>query len=278
MPDTPPPPPPRPPAHTGPITALQFIDRVLEKTGAPGRTATVDRVIAGDPTLAVTGIATTGMATLDVLRAAAAAGHNLIITYEPVFWSSNEDLDRLEGDPLFLQKRDFIRANRLVCFTLHDHWRDRTPDGVVAGMADELGWTSDADGPDRFRLAPTTLAALAQSLSQALHDPSLRVVGDPGLAVRTVATSFGNASQIPTIHLLNGPEDVVVVGYTHEWEAVEYAQDMVATGARKGLVLLGELASVQGGMKYCAQWVKGFTPEVPVAFFPAQDPYWTLES
>src|SRR5205809_176397 len=105
------------------ITALQLITRILEKSGAPNRPQTNDHVSAGDPTMAVTGIATMAIASLDCLKRAAAAGRNLILTYDPAFWSSNDDLDRLEENSLFREKRDFIRAHNLVCFNLHDHWR-----------------------------------------------------------------------------------------------------------------------------------------------------------
>lgn len=266
------------PLHTGPITALQLIDRIIAKTGAPSRATTVDRVTAGDPTLAVTGIATTAMASLDCLKGAAAAKRNLIVTYDPAFWSTNDDLDRLEGDPLFLLKRDFIRDNKMVCFNLHDHWRDMTPDGIAVGMARVLAWDgfiTDPARPNIFQRPPTTLLGLAQELGAKLNDRTLRVVGDPRLPVRHVAASWGNASQIPTIHLLNGPVDVVICGYTHEWEAVEYAQDRVATGDKKGLILLGEAKSIDGGMKYCADWLKTFITEVPVDYLPIAEPFWS---
>jgi putative NIF3 family GTP cyclohydrolase 1 type 2 len=267
------------PAHTGPITALQFIARLLDQTGAPGRAKTVDHVAAGDPTTSVTGIAVMAMASLDGLKQAAAGGHNLIVTHEPGFWSGNDDLDRLEGNALFLEKRDFIRANNLVVFNLHDHWRDRMPDGLAAGMAEALGWTpfqADKDHPALFRRAPMTLLELATELQTKLKDSALRVVGDPKLVVRTLAASWGNAAQMPAIELLNGPADAVVTGYTHEWEAVEYAQDMIATGQAKALILLGEIASVEFGMRACAGWIKTFVSEVPVGFIPAREGYWTV--
>lgn len=257
------------------ITALQLITRILGKTGAPNRPQTIDHVAAGDPTRAVTGIAVMAMATLDGLKAAAAAQRNLVITYDPAFWSSNDDLDHLESDPLFIEKRDWIRAHNMVVFNLHDHWRDRMPDGIAAGMAQALGWQADAANANLFRRPPTTLLALAQELGTKLNDKTLRVVGDPKLPVATVAASFGNTAQMPGIALLNGPADVVLCGYAHEWETVEYAQDMVAVGIKKGLVLLGENASVSAGMKYCADWIGGFVSEVPVQFFPAPEPYWT---
>jgi putative NIF3 family GTP cyclohydrolase 1 type 2 len=258
------------------ITALQLISRILEKSGAANRPQTVDHVSAGDPTTQITGIATMAIASLDCLKRAAAAGRNLILTYDPAFWSGNDSLDRLEGNSLFLEKRDFIRAHSLVCFNLHDHWRDRTPDGIAEGMAAGLGWTQYkvTGNPAAFQLPPTTLLDLARDLQTRLNEPTIRVVGDPKLAVRQVAALWGNAAQMPAVQLLNTAIDVLVAGYAREWEAVEYAQDMVATGEKKGLILLGEVASIDLGMKYCAQWIATFVQEVPVEFISGRSPYW----
>jgi len=265
------------PLHTGPITALQFIQRILAKTGAVNRPQSVDHVSAGDPTQAVTGIAVMAMASLAGIKAAAASGSNLVVTYDPAFWSGNDDLDRLEGDAQFAEKRDFLRAHNMVVFNLHDHWRDRMPDGIAIGMAQALGWEKQAAAdPNLFRLPPTSLLALARLLGEKLGDRTLRVVGDPKLDVTTVATAWGNAAQMPTIGLLNGPADVVICGYSHEWEAVEYCQDMIAAGSKRGMILLGQAASVQAGMKYCADWLGSFITEVPVRFVPLPESYWSL--
>ena len=265
------------PLHSGPITALQFISRILDKTGAPNRDKTIDHVAAGDPTTAVTGIATMALASMEGLKRAAAAGRNLILSYDPPFWSGNDDLDRIEGNSLFLEKRDFIRAHNLVCFNLHDHWRDRAPDGVAEGMAKALGWTQyQAGNPALLHLPPTSLESLARDLQSRLDDPTIRVVGDPKLEVRSVGATWGTANQMPAIKLLNSPVDVVITGYAREWEAVEYVQDMIATGQKKGLILLGEAASVDWGMKYCAEWISSFITEVPVEFIASGKAYWSV--
>jgi len=263
--------------HTGPLTALQITDKIMAQSGAPGRAKTVDRITAGDPTAAVAGIAVTAMATFDSLKAAAAANCNLVVTYEPVWWMDDDSLDRMEGDELFAAKRDFIQTHEMVVFNFHDHWRDRTPDGIAVGMAKALGWEgylADASRPATFRLPSTTLFGVAKELHTKLGDRTMRMVGDPRLKVRTVAASWGNTDQITMIHLLNEAVDVVICGYTHEWEAVEYAQDMIAIGDKKGLVLLGDVKSVEGGMKYCADWLKTVVTDIPVTFVPVAEPYW----
>lgn len=262
-------------ADLHPVTALEVIQRIIAKT--PNRPQTVDHVAVGDPTQLVTGVAVMAIASLAGIQAAAAAHCNLVVTYDPAFWSGNDALDQVQDTALYPEKRDFLRANGMVVFNLHDHWRDRMPDGIATGMIQAMGWEAyaDAANPDLLRLPATTLLALATELGGKLNDLTLRVVGDPKLPVATVATSWGDAARAPTIALLNGPADVVICGYSHEWEAVEYCQDMVAAGRKKGMILLGEAASVQAGMKYCADWLGGFVTEVPVRFVPLPEPYWS---
>jgi len=259
-----------------PLTALQLLTRILEKSAAPNRPQTIDHVSAGDPTTTVTGIATMAIASLDCLKRAAAAGRNLILTYDPAFWSGNDSFDRLETNGLFLEKRDFIRAHNMVCFNLHDHWRDRMPDGVAEGMAAGLGWAQYRNGAkgEVFQLPATTLLDLARGLESRLNDRTIRVVGDPKLAVRNVAAIWGTAAQMPAIQLLNAAIDVLVTGYAREWEAVEYVQDMISSGEKKGLILLGQAASVDLGMKYCAEWIAGFIGQLPVEFIPRSSAFW----
>jgi putative NIF3 family GTP cyclohydrolase 1 type 2 len=267
------------PLHTGPLTALQYIELIRAHIGAPADGSTEDYVIAGDPTMAVTGIATTVIGTFDCLRRAAASGKNLIVTREPIFWADNDNLDRLEGNAEFKVKRDFIRSENLVCFHLLDHWPAQGPRGIAVGMAKGLDWETyvlDPESHTHFKLPPTTLLGLAQELATKLNDRTMRIIGDPKLPVTNVVASWGNAAQIPTMRLLNEPVDVVLAGYTHEWEAVEYVQDMIAAGQKKGMILLGEFLSEQAGMNYCADWLKTLIPDQPVEFIPVAEPYWNL--
>lgn len=267
-----------PPA--GPPIALQLVDRIFAKAGPPPKAGSVDRIVAGDPATPVTGVAVMAIASLAGLRAAAAAGHNLVVAYDGPFWSDPEAFERIAANPRLAAKRDFIRGHDLVVLRLRDHWRDRVPDGISAGMARTLGWEAAMrpGDPTRFALPPTTLLGLARALGSKLDDRTLRVVGDPRLPVSRVAASWGNAAQLPTIALLNSDVDVVVCGYAREWEAVEYAQDLISTGAHKGLILLGQAKSIEGGMGGLADWLRTIVPEVPVALIPAAEPYWALSN
>jgi hypothetical protein len=60
------------------LTAGQVIERIKANVGIPWREQTVDRIIAGSGDTPVRGIATTMMATLDVVQRAAEAGRLII--------------------------------------------------------------------------------------------------------------------------------------------------------------------------------------------------------
>ena len=71
-------------------TASQVIRRIQERYPAPVAD-TVDTVKAGDPATPVTGIATTFLDTMEVLREANRRGLNLVITHEPTFYNHRDN-------------------------------------------------------------------------------------------------------------------------------------------------------------------------------------------
>lgn len=269
-----------PAGAAAPLTVQDVLDRMKQHVGSPWFQGGVDRIIEGSADTEVHGIGTTMMATFDALKDAVKAGANFVITHEPTYWSHPDTLTFLKDDPLYKIKREYIREHNMVSFHFHDHWHGLRPvDGINKGMQLQLGWTNymDADNQRIYNLPPTTLLALAQELHAKLNDRIMRVIGDPNLPIVNVAATWGKATQIPTIHLLNEPVDVVIVGYTHEWEAVEYVQDMISAGQKKSMILLGESRAEQAGMKYCAEWLKTFISDVPVEFIPVIEPYWNLQ-
>jgi putative NIF3 family GTP cyclohydrolase 1 type 2 len=259
-------------------TAGQIIERIKPHVGVPWRAETVDRIVAGSAETPVKGIATTMMATLDVIERAAAAGKNLVITHEPTFYLHEDKTDNLAGDSTYQFKDDFIRKNNITIFRFHDHWHAHRPDGIASGMARELGWEKNADpqNPRTFLFPPMKLSAFAKEIQSRLKIRAMRIVGDPNLAVSRVAANWGYASRDPGIHLLARPDvDAVIIGEAREWEVIEYAQDAISAGKKKALIVLGHIVSEQAGMKYCAEWLKTFVTDVPVEFVAAEEPFWS---
>ena len=266
------------PSAQSPLTAADVVQRIKDRVGIPWRAQTVDNVVAGAPETRVRGIATTMMATLDVIQRAAKAGRNLVITHEPTFFSHQDTTEPFAQDAAYQFKTAFMREHDMVVFRFHDHWHAMRPDGIAFGMARELGWEKNrvADSQREFTFDGVPLSKLADQIRDRLGARTVRVVGDPALPVNRVAASWGYYTFSATNLVMARPEvDLFVVGETREWETVEYVQDMIASGRKKALIVIGHVASEQAGMKYCAEWLKGFVSEVPIEFVAASEPFWT---
>ena len=260
------------------LTANQVIERIRQNVGVPWRTQTVDNIVFGDGATPVKGIATTMMATFEVVKRCVAAGRNLIISHETPVYMHQDDVKPLEKDPAYLAKKAFIEEHNAVVFHFHDHWHARRPDGIGIGMARELGWEKNADpaNPRMYRFSGTPLARFAKDMQKKLNARTMRVVGDPKMPVNSVAAGWGYMSAIA---MMARPEiEVMAVGETREWEVVEYVQDCIAAGQKKALIVVGHVLSEQAGMRYCAEWLQTLVKEVPVEFIAAPEPFWNPES
>ena len=236
------------------ITAGQIAERLRGRNG--------DGFVAGDPGTVVTGIATTFVPSLEVLRRAAAAGRNMIVSQESPYW--NRNAKALAEDPVFRAKQAVIDEHRLVVYRLRDGWKP--------GLAKALGW-GGAEGV-YFQRPRTTLAAMAREVTSKLGVKAARVIGDPGIAVTKVAVTHGMITTPQLAKVLEEPGvDAVVIGEPVEWEASPYFQDVIASGQKKGLIVIGLEASEEPGGGEVAAWLKSIISEVPVEWMPAGEPF-----
>ena len=265
-------------AQTRP-TARQIIEKVKSEVGVPWRSETVDTIKAGDPDTPVTGIATTMMATFDVLKRAAAEGKNLVITHEPTFYSHLDQTDafKKENDAVWAEKDKFIRDHNMVVFRFHDHWHMRRPDGVLEGVTKALGWQKfqTSTSAPLYTVPETTVENLAAEIKKKMKIGVLRVVGSRDLKVTRIAMSPGAGGPIGHRRMLQRDDvEVLIIGEVPEWETIEYVADAAAQGRKKALILMGHIPSEQAGMENCAEWLKTFIKDVPVSFVPASEPFW----
>ena len=264
------------PANTA-LTVGAVLDRIKEHVGVPWRTPTVDNLLSATPETPVHGVATTMMATFDVCKRALAQGCNLIVSHETPFYLHQDEIDDIKDNAVLKAKQAWLAENNVALFHFHDHLHMMKPDGVAKGMIQQLGWESHTTTPDLKHLdfKGMPLAQIAQDLATKLHAQTIRVVGDPDLAVHNVITSWGYCGREAGIPMMANPDiDVLICGETREWELVEYAQDAITAGQKKALIVVGHVLSEQGGAIFAADWLKGFVPEVPVKFVPAQEPFW----
>ena len=255
-------------------TAREIVERIrgrLADQGVAWRAETVDTFKAGNPDTPVRGVATTGMATLGVLRRAAAAGRNFVITHEPTFYNHLDETASLADDPVYAAKQQFVAEHGLVVWRFHDHAHALRPDPLLVGSARALGLTPYASptDPHLFVVPPTTLGALAGDFARRLGGRAIRVVGDPAMRVTRIGLGLGWSAP------LLGPDlDVSIGGEQPEGGGnAEYALDAAAVGRPKGFVVLGHLLSEDHGMREVAEWLRAFVTEVPVDFVPAGEPF-----
>ncbi|HUA61827.1 MAG TPA: Nif3-like dinuclear metal center hexameric protein [Verrucomicrobiae bacterium] len=265
-------------AQDGALTARQIVERIRKNVGIPWREQTVDNFKDGsNPDAPLTGIATTMVATFELLHRAVAAKRNLIVVHEPIYYSNTDDPKDIVNDPMFRLKRDFVASNNLSVFRFHDHWHGHRPDGIIEGMAVGLGWKKyqNPDNARLFQLPETTLNALALQIRDQLKIRAVRVVGDPQTRVSRAAFNPGSTPVNIAMRYFSGPDvDVLVCGEPGEWNTVEYVRDSIAAGKKKGMIILGHDMSEERGMEECARWLKGFVTEVPVEFMPAGEAFW----
>ncbi len=267
------------PAPAAP-TSQQVIDRIEADFGTTFPPDTVDTYKDGDGSTRVTGIVTTFLPTMDVLRAAVAQGKNLILTHEPTFYNHRDDPGLFTADPVYKEKLAYIHDHGLVVFRLHDTIHMAKPDRIVDAFIGQAGWRNyaDAGSPEYFTIPTTTVAALAADLAAKFHAHAVRVVGDPSRHVSHIALRVGAPGEKPQIQALEHPgTEVLVTGEASEWETVEYVRDASLQGRPMALILLGHNASEEIGMKPFATRVQQLFPQLPVSFIPAGEPYWPAD-
>ena len=84
------------------MTANDVVERIKKNLGIPWNEQTTrDTFKVGSPDTEVKGIATTFMATLDMIQRAHTAGLNMVVTHEPTFWNDQDKVQDLAADPTY---------------------------------------------------------------------------------------------------------------------------------------------------------------------------------
>jgi putative NIF3 family GTP cyclohydrolase 1 type 2 len=259
------------------LTAGQVVARIRTQVGVPWRETSIDGFKTGGADALVTGIATTVAATADVLKRAAAAGRNLVITQEPTFYTASEDGGNRAGDAVYLAKKALVDERHLVVWRFTEHWNARKPNESVTALANALGWSAyrQPDGDAIYRVPDLRLDALIEHVRTKLHlRGGLRWIGRPDMTVRTVVLSPGPTDLASTVARMPRA-DVLIAGEPREWEVVPYVLD---AGAQKAIVSVGRIVSLEPGASACAAWIRAFVPEIGVEAFAVGDPYWSAAS
>lgn len=260
------------------FTAGEVLSRIRQNIQVEWQEETVDTYKGGNQNTSVTGIATTFLATMEVLQKARDRGLNMIITHEPTFYNHFDRKDEYgQNDPVVKAKEKFIEDNNMVVVRFHDHIHRMKEDGIYKGVVEKLGWNKyeKSQRPYLYTLPETTVAELASNLEKIFGVETIRVVGNPSMKITNASLVLGAPGAARQITSLQREDvEVMIGGETHEWETVEYVRDAVNMGKKKALLLIGHANSEEAGMDYCAAWLRTFISEVPIEFIPAGDPFW----
>jgi putative NIF3 family GTP cyclohydrolase 1 type 2 len=262
------------------LRAGEAIEKIQHRYAAAPPPNTVDTIKAGDPNTTVTGIVTTFLDTMDVLREAVRRGDNLIITHEPTFYNHLDDRRLFLDDPVYKEKLAYIEQHHLVVFRLHDEIHADVTDHILTGLYEALGWENyphpaEVGGQYFVTIPPMMLEQIARMLQEKLQMKTLRVEGDPGLVITHVALRPGASGLEKQVLALRKPGvELLIAGEASEWETVEYVRDAVAQGRPTALILLGHEVSEEPGMERCAKELRELFPGIRVEHIVAGQPLW----
>ena len=278
------------------MNVREITDAMIKKTGVPSIPFkdTCDRLMAGSWDMEVKGIAMTFMATVDVIKKAAALGANLIITHEPTWFTGMDEPDWLAGDEVYLRKKQLIEETGVAIWRFHDHMHFDQQDGIYRGFDQETGWAQyrmpilyDPAGPaflkGRFdgcyEIPKTPLRGLCEELKESIGMTVMRVIGDPDMPVSRVGVLPGGGSlglgveQMPMQLMRRRNLDVILCGDITEWTLPAYVRDAAQMGMNKAIIVLGHERSEEPGMKRLGEWMKDIAGDIPLYFTDAEEPF-----
>ena len=260
----------------GRITAEQAVGRIKAKLAGEGvawSPSFFDGFHMGDPGIVLTGIATCFQPTFGVLRRAAVAKRNFVISHECSFWDGFDRVEVMKDDPVARAKIRFVEQNNMAVWRIHDHWHRRKPDPIFVALARKLGWSSyyvlDSK-PRHYAIPRQPLEEVARHIQRRLGTNNVVVVGDPKLPVETIGDcAHVLASVLPALRTC----DVALVGETPQHDTFEYVRDAVALGQGKAVIMISHQALEEWGMEAFAEWLRPEVPEVPVEWISSGEPF-----
>lgn len=274
------------------MTVQEVIYSIIKKTGAAAlpEDKTCDHLIIGDKNKKVNKIATTFMATVDVIKEAAKNEVDFIITHEPTWFTGTDEIDWVCEDPVYKEKRKLIEDNGISIWRFHDYMHMGFEDGIYRGFDREFGWEKYKVAPKNsedfiekfgacYKIPATSLRELCAFFKGKNSMQVIQIVGSPEMKVERVAVLVGGGSlglgieNLPMRLIKEKDIDLVVCGDITEWTLPAYIRDASQLGMNKGMLVLGHERSEEPGMKYLPEWLKSAVGDIPVEFIDAKEPF-----
>jgi putative NIF3 family GTP cyclohydrolase 1 type 2 len=257
-------------------TIQDIIDYTLSQVQNPQTENTVDTIKIGDPSAECTGMVSCFTVTMDVINLAIDKGANFIVTHEPTFYAHRDNItDDVDKSDVYHTKRKLLNENNITVWRFHDNWHRISPDGILTGMIQKLGWQSQLryelkslrDNPVICDMPKTRLGDLVDTLRDQFDLQYMRYMGDPDMPVSSIGLAVGAIGGEYQMGLLvNHNVDCIIVGETCEWMVGEYVRDAIDQGRTCSMIVLGHVMSEQEGMRYYKDWLKPVFKDLPMYY------------
>ena len=230
----------------------------------------------GDPNFEINQVAVTMFPTVDVIRAAADWGAELLIVHEPLYYNH---MDEHSDEPIECQKRELIEQTGMTVWRFHDHAHATNPDLIAAGQLCSLALPGEIELTTTSNLCrvhlnePMTPRELKTRMEEKWGLRNIRVCGSTDKPCRHISCMFGAPGNRAFEELRNPNCDILLIGETREWILGEYARDAEQLGYTKALFILGHVGSEREGMVYITDLLKEMFPELTVKYFECEEVY-----
>ncbi len=265
------------------MNVREVVKIVLELNGGRKFDKTCDQLLEGNWEQQVTGIATTFMATVAVIRRAIKTGCNFIITHEPLYFTGLDNIDWVKDDPIYQKKKALINETGISIWRYHDHMHSGNEDLIYAGLLENLGWKNYLNKaipqPHYYTIPTTTVSALVNFLKKKLGMKVIQIVGNPKMKCSRVGILVGGGSlglgreEMPAQLMHDQQLDVMVCGEITEWTLSAYINDAATLGFNKAMIVVGHERSEEPGMKELPHRLQPLLGKIPVHFIDAEEPF-----
>jgi putative NIF3 family GTP cyclohydrolase 1 type 2 len=253
---------------------------------APPEDPKFEGLLAGSPTTKVNRVGTCFAPSIEVLRAAAAAGCNLLLSdahpfflYDAGYGARLPNVQASEGAAAVAAKKRIIEENGMAVVRIRTAWERSHPAAASRAYAASLGWPTAAPAQGwavQALPAPMTLDAFLSSFGSKNGLAGVRVIGSGDTQVSKVAIFSGLATPAHLRAMLSDPSiDLILTGEVNEWEGGPYIEDAITAGRRIALVLTGFAVSREPMAQAMADWARGVLPGLTVQPFTSKPAIWS---
>lgn len=238
----------------------------------------------GNPKEECKGVAVALVPTVDVIKRAAEAGCNLLVTHEPIFYQT-PDFDGWKGDftnKIYEEKMEIIQTTGMTVWRDHDHMHAHKPDSIFSGVIKELEWEKYYIDPESeisvcmylFEVPDLKIRDIAEHLKKTLGLNGMKYMGDLDHTVKKIALVghlYPNcfledhmdeegfyhdyAMEIMKVMEEKGVE-LIIPGEIIEWTVLAYIRDAIDMEKNMACLSMGHFNLEELGMKDFTQKIE----------------------